>query len=473
MNKELNDKICGLRYDPKEILSIQGEDISSFVPNTGYHDQQKYIVVHRQKAGLTTENAELSALESIKNSVYPGAILLANRALMDNNPTVPSFLRAPMRFHIDLPGLGKDGAFTIDNPTQSALEAKIDEKFTEWCDKCSDKYRINAAIKYKDTMAYSESQLSAALNLNYKSASADLGIDFKAISEGKKSVMVCEYEQIFYTVKCDKPEFPAQFFADSVTWQDLQAKGIGNDAPPAYVHAVSYGRRVFVKLETKSTSSKVEAALRAAMQDDFDIEASAEYKSILKNTSMSVIVLGGGVHYASELIQAKELKEVKAILAKSATCGKDNPGRLFSYTCNFMKDDAVAVVKDTSEYIETTCTEYADGTITLQQNGGYVGQFCVTWEQRTYDDKGVEKVEPHSWEGNWQDRTSPFSVDIPLAGNCFDIHVVARECTGLAWEWWRKVIDVSKVPLIKQRTFHIGGTTLSPSKSISPAIGPS
>ena len=67
MTQELNEKICGLRYDPKEILSIQGEDISSFVPNTGYHDQQKYIVVHRQKAGLTTENAELSALESIKN----------------------------------------------------------------------------------------------------------------------------------------------------------------------------------------------------------------------------------------------------------------------------------------------------------------------------------------------------------------------------------------------------------------------
>lgn len=58
-------------------------------------------------------------------------------------------------------------------------------------------------------MAYSESQLSAALNLNYKSAATDFGIDFKAISEGKKSVMICEYEQIFYTMKCDKPEFPA------------------------------------------------------------------------------------------------------------------------------------------------------------------------------------------------------------------------------------------------------------------------
>ena len=122
-----------------------------------------------------------------------------------------------------------------------------------------------------------------------------------------------------------------------------------------------YGRRVFVKLETSSTSSQVEAALRAAMQDDFDIEASAEYKSILKNTSMSVIVLGGGFRYASELIQAKQLKE-----------------------------DAAAVVKDTSEYVETTCTEYADGTITLHQDGAYVGQFRVTWKKRTYDNEGKE-----------------------------------------------------------------------------------
>ncbi len=470
MNKELNDKIRGLQYEPKKILSIQGTGESSFIPNTGFHDQQKYIVVHREKARLTTETAELSALENIKNSIYPGAILLADRNLMDNNPTVPAFSRAPMRFRIDLPGLGKAGVFTIDDPTQSALEAKIDEKFTEWCDKYCGRYQINAAIKYKDSMAYSESQLSAALNLNYKSAAADLDIDFKAISEGKKSVMICEYEQIFYTVKCDKPESPAQFFTDDVTWQELQAKGISNDAPPVYVHAVSYGRRVFVKLESRATGSKVEAALRAAMKDNFDINANAEYKSILENTSMSVIVLGGGVQYASELIQAKDLKEVKAILAKSATCGKENPGRLFSYTCNFMKDDASAVVKDTSEYIETTCTEYTDGTITLRQDGGYVGQFRVTWKKRAYDKTGAEIVEDGSWEGSGKSRTSPFSADINLEGNCFDIHVEAQEDTGLVWEGWRKLIDVSHVPLIKHRTFHVGGTTLNPTRSIEPPV---
>lgn len=396
--------------------------------------------------------------------------MLADRSLIENTPKVPSFPRAPMQFHIDLPGLGGDGSFAIENPTQSALETKIDEKFRAWCENCSQDYKINATIKYRDTMAYSESQISAALNLNYKSAAADLGIDFKAISEGKKSVMICEYEQIFYTVKCDKPEYPAQFFTDSVTWQDLRSKGVSESAPPAYVQAVSYGRRIFVKLETSSTSTDVEAALRASMKNDFDINANAEYKKILNNTSMSVIVLGGGVQYASNLIQADNLKKVKDILAASAVCGKDNPGYLFSYSCNFMKDDAPAVVRDSAKYIETTCTEYSGGTITLKQDGAYVAYFEVTWKERTYDKNGVETIKPCSWPDNGKYRTSGFSTDIALAGNCFDIHVQAWEFTGLAWEKKRKVIDVSGVPLVPQRTFRISGTTLKPRKSISPEI---
>lgn len=470
MSQELNEKIYGLDYDPKELLSVQGDELDSFVPNAGRIDNQKYIVVHKKEVNLSTENAELSALENIKNAIYPGAIVLADRSLIENAPKVPSFSRAPMRFYIDLPGLGSGGSFTIENPTQSALETKIDEKFREWCETCSKDYKISAAVKYRDTMAYSESQISAALNLNYKSAAADLGIDFKAINEGKKSVMICEYEQVFYTVKCDKPERPAQFFAEGVTWQDLQSKGVSNSAPPAYVQAVSYGRRIFVKLETSSTSTEVEAALRASMKNDFDINANAEYKKILNNTSMSVIVLGGGVHYAASLIQAETLKAVKDILSESAACGKDNPGYLFSYSCNFMKDDAPAVVRDTAKYIETTCTEYSGGTITLKQDGAYVAYFDVTWKKRTYDEKGVEKIETCSWPDNGKHRTSGFSTDIYLDGSCSDIHVQAWEFTGLAWEKKRKVLDVSGVPLVPQRTFRISGTTLKPRKSISPEV---
>lgn len=471
MNKEINKKLAELKYNPTKILSVGGdESIPEFCPNVGSFDQQKYIVVHKEEASLSTENAELSVLENLENSVYPGAIVLANRALMENSPTVLAFPRRPMTFRIDLPGLGQAGTFTIENPTQSALEAKVDEIFTLWCDKYSRTHQIAATIKYRDTMAYSESQVSAALNLDYKAVSTDLGIDFKAISEGKKSVMICQYEQVFYSVKCEKPAYPAEFFADSVTWEDLVAKGISNTTPPAYVHSASYGRRIFVKMESRSTSAEVEAALRASMKDDFNIKMNAKYKEILENTSMSVIVLGGGVQYATALIEAKDLKMVRSILAESAVCGKDNPGRLFSYACNFLKDDAAAVVRDTSKYIETTCTEYMGGTITLEQTGGYVAYFIVTWKKREYNKAGKLLETPGEWHGNGKRHTSPFSEDIYLDGSCYDIKVEAWVRTGLAWEQERKVIDVSGVPLIPKRKFHIGGTTLNTTKSITPPI---
>ncbi|MDO5602339.1 MAG: thiol-activated cytolysin family protein [Oscillospiraceae bacterium] len=470
MNQELNNHILSLQYDPEAILTISGQDTTSFIPNQGRLDNQTYVVVHKEEASLEAHNAELSALENLENSVYPGAIVLADRRLMENTPTVPAFKRAPMTFYIDLPGMGKAGRFTIENPTQSNLKTAVMEKFKEWCDQYSHDYKINAVIKYKDTMAYSESQLSTALNLNFKNVSSELGVDFKAIASGKKSVMLCEYEQIFYNVLCDKPEHPADVFDNSVTPQDLRDKGVCNSAPPAYVHAASYGRRIFVKLETTSNSSLVEAALHASMQDNFDIKAHAEYKEILDNTSMSVIVLGGGTQYASQLINADTLKTIKDILAQSADCGKENPGCLFSYACNFLKDDRSAVVNESSKYIETTCTEYPGGCITLDHNGAYVAYFNVNWKERRYDEKGKETFDNRSFSGNGKYRTAHYAEDIPLGGNCYDIHVSAHEFTGLVWDNVRQVFDVKGVCLLPRRTFHIGGTTLSPSKSIDPAL---
>lgn len=472
MSQDINTEIAALDYNPAEILSVQGDDTTSYISNRGIHDKQKYIVIHKEPVTLTSETVNLSALENIKSSIFPGAIVLANRALAENTPTVPAFPRAPMTFHIDLPGLGSAGAFTVANPTASAVNAKVDEMFTLWCDKYAKDYSINAAIRYRQATAFSESQLSAALHLNYSSAKAELDVDFKAVSEGKKSVIICEYEQVFYTVTCDRPTSPAQFFADNVTWKDLKTKGVSASAPPAYVSSVSYGRRIFVKMESSCSRTELEAAVTAAGKSDFDINASANvaYKKTLSETSMSVIVLGGGVQFASQMVTAETLKELKTILAESAMCDRKNPGRLFSYACNFMKDDALAVVHDSSKYIETTTTEYTDGVVTLKHTGGYVAQFRVSWKVRDFNEKGEEIVKSASWGGGGEDRTAPFSTDIPLAGNCFDICVKARECTGLAWEWWRTVIDAKNIPLLPQRTFHIYGSTLSPQKSIEPSL---
>ncbi|MBL2086613.1 hypothetical protein ELI61_29620, partial [Klebsiella pneumoniae] len=48
-----------------------------------------------------------------------------------------------------------------------------------------------------------------------------------------------------------------------------------------------------------------------------------------------------------------------------------------------------------------------------------------------------------------------------------NIKIVARECTGLAWEWWRTIINEQNVPLTNEIKVSIGGTTLYPTASIS------
>lgn len=66
-----------------------------------------------------------------------------------------------------------------------------------------------------------------------------------------------------------------------------------------------------------------------------------------------------------------------------------------------------------------------------------------------------------------KNRTAKFNTEIYLKGNSRNINVKIRECTGLAWEWWRTIIDDKNIPLVKERTYSIGGTTLHPSTSVT------
>ncbi|MEH7458281.1 thiol-activated cytolysin C-terminal domain-containing protein, partial [Bacillus sp. JJ1127] len=72
-----------------------------------------------------------------------------------------------------------------------------------------------------------------------------------------------------------------------------------------------------------------------------------------------------------------------------------------------------------------------------------------------------------TWEGNNKDKTAHFSTVISLPPNSKNIKVLARECTGLAWEWWRTVINEQNVPLTNEIKIWISGTTLYPTYNIS------
>ncbi|WP_142415088.1 thiol-activated cytolysin family protein [Hathewaya massiliensis] len=459
-SEELDEKIYELSYDPRKILSYNGEKVESFVPAESFENSDKFIVVKREKKNISDSTADISITDSINDRTYPGAIQLANRNLIENKPDIISCERKPITISIDLPGMSEDGTKVVNSPTYSSVNAAINSLLETWNSKYASKYSIPTRINYSDTMVYSKSQLSTMFGCNFKGLSKALNIDFDSIYKGEKKAMVLAYKQIFYTVSVDGPNRPSDLFGDNVTYNTLALKGVNKDNPPAYVSNVAYGRTIYVKLETTSKSAKVKAAFKALIENQ-DISSNAEYKDIINQSSFTATVLGGGAQEHNKVV-TKDFDVIRNVIKDNSVYSPQNPAYPLSYTSTFLKDNKIATINNKTEYIETTATEYDSGKIILDHSGAYVAQFQVTWDEVSYDKQGNEVIEHKAWSGNNSDRTAHFNTEIYLKGNARNISIKAKECTGLAWEWWRDVLDIKNVPLVKERKVSIWGTTLYP-----------
>ncbi|GGG01943.1 thiol-activated cytolysin family protein [Paenibacillus aceti] len=462
---DIDAGIAGLSYDRHAVLAANGDQINSFIPKEGIQSNGKFIVVEREKKSISTSPVDVSIIDSMTSRTYPGAIQLANQAFVDNQPDLIMTQRQPLEISIDLPGLRNENTIMVQNPTYSSVNGAVDQLVSTWVDKYSDTHTLPARLQYAESMVYSKNQISSALNVNAQALTNTLGIDFNAVSSGEKKVMVAAYKQIFYTVNAALPNNPSDLFGEGVTFDELVRKGVSNDSPPLMVSNVAYGRTIYVKLETTSKSSDVQAAFKALLQNA-SIQSSGQYQDIYENSSFTAVVLGGDAQTHNQIV-TKDFSVIQSVIKDNAQFSPRNPAYPISYTSVFLKDNSIAAVRNNTEYIETKTTEYSKGKITLDHSGAYVAQFEVYWDEVSFDENGQEVVTQRAWEGNWQDKTAHFSTEIPLPPNAKNIRIFARECTGLAWEWWRTVIDEHNVPLNSNINVSIWGTTLYPYSSIT------
>ncbi|HDX9579729.1 TPA: thiol-activated cytolysin family protein [Bacillus pseudomycoides] len=462
---DIDTGIGNLKYDSRDILAVNGDKVESFVPKEGKNSNGKFVVVEREKKSLTTSPVDISIIDSVANRTYPGAVQLANKAFADNQPSLLVAKRKPLNISIDLPGMRKENTITVQNPTYGNVSGAVDELVSTWNEKYSKTNTLPARMQYTESMVYSKSQIASALNVNAKYLDNALNIDFNAVANGEKKVMVAAYKQIFYTVSAEQPNNPSDLFDNSVTFDELTRKGVSNAAPPVMVSNVAYGRTVYVKLETSSKSKDVQAAFKALLKNN-SVEASGQYKDIFEDSTFTAVVLGGDAKEHNKVV-TKDFNEIRNIIKDNAELSSKNPAYPLSYTSTFLKDNAVAAVHNNTDYIETTTTEYSSAKMTLDHYGAYVAQFDVSWDEFSYDEKGNEVLTHKTWDGNNRDRTAHFNTVIPLPPNSKNVKVLARECTGLAWEWWRTVINEQNVPLTNEIKIWISGTTLYPTYNIS------
>jgi len=459
----IDQKINGLNYNPLQVLAFNGKPEENFVPAEGVDMDGKFIIIRREKTKINNENFDIAVVESIRDRTYPGALLLANESLVNNMPTSLICDRAPVNLRINLSGIGVDGTAEVKEPNYSNVSAAIDRMLEEWYRKYATSNSLPANYSYHETRAYSEDQLSVALGCNFKILNVGLNIDFKSISANKKSVYVLAFKQIYYTVSIDAPSNPSGFFANNVTWEDLVDSGVNEKNPPAYVGSVSYGRMIYVAIETDYISDEIEANLKLAIKDN-KLDADVMHKSIFDGCKYSAVVIGGNAEAHTKVV-TKNFAEIERLITNYAVLSKDNPAVPIAYTAVFMKNNVMGVINGAAEYVTTTSTTYTSGSVNLKHTGGYTARFYVTWKERSFEN-GVERLsETKGWERNGNHVTAPFHTTIPIPANAVQLHVKATYATALVWEPWRTIVD-QPILLAPNVQVSIWGTTLNSKSSV-------
>ena len=455
---ELNKYLFGLNYDKTNILTRRGEAIENYTNTSTKQQGSEFVVVEKVKKNLSSSHADV-AINS-NGDIYLGALFKANQDLLENKPQQISLDRNKSRISVDLPGMVGGDSYVDATPTVSGMQEGVNTLLNRWHEKYAAKNPAPARMQYESTSAYSMNQLKAKFGSDFEKVGVNLKIDFEAVNKGEKQIEVVDFKQVYYTANFDAPKNPSDVFAPGVTVDQLKERGIDENTPPVYVSSVSYGRQMYVKFETTSKSTELKAAINAVIKG-VPIKAESEWARVLKNTTVTVSIVGGNADGAARVVTGT-VEDLKKLIQEGATFSTQNPAVPISYKTTFLKDNQVATIQSNTDYIETKVTSYKNGYLNLQHKGAYIARYYVYWDEVTYDKDGIESIRSRQWEHNGQNRTAGFQTELQFKGNVRNIRVKIQEKTGLVWEPWRTVYNRTDLPLVQKRTIINSGTTIRP-----------
>ena len=455
---ELNKYLFGLNYDKTNILTRRGEAIENYTNTSTKQQGNEFVVVEKVKKNLSNGSADVAI--NGNGDIFLGALFKANQDLLENKPQQISLDRSKGRISVDLPGMVGGDSYVDANPTVSGMQEGVNTLLNRWHEKYAAKNPAPARMQYESTSAYSMNQLKAKFGSDFEKVGVNLKIDFEAVNKGEKQIEVVDFKQVYYTANFDAPKNPSDVFASGVTVDQLKARGIDENTPPVYVSSVSYGRQMYVKFETTSKSTELKAAINAVIKG-VPIKAESEWARVLKNTTVTVSIVGGNADGAARVVTGT-VEDLKKLIQEGATFSTQNPAVPISYKTAFLKDNQVATIQSNTDYIETKVTSYKNGYLNLHHKGAYIARYYVYWDEVTYDKDGVESIRSRQWEDNGKNRTAGFQTELQFKGNVRNIRVKIQEKTGLVWEPWRTVYNRTDLPLVQKRTIINSGTTLRP-----------
>lgn len=454
--------IKGLKPNWSQLLSVSLTPTSQPVVKDGrVVDSAKVVICTSEKvtAGLDQWVSEGAILNPGSTTVWPGALLVGDRALAQGAPTPLIVPRAPVTIRVNLPGLGAQGARTVANPTNVSVNNAVSEVVNLWLKTKAKGFTPVLRAFSQSQKSYSQSQIAVDMGFSAQWKSGSASAAMKAQSSSESTVTMKSFKQIYYSVDIEEAGAAGSFFAPDYT---LTANDVSNDAPPTYVRSVDYGRLIVAQMQVDKAMSEIdaEAAMEYASSATVKGNVSANIKNAAESAQYRVIAIGGGARQddAIELFSG-DLSKFRAAIKAGFVFSADNPAQPIAYTVASL-DRVQRLMNATTTYVKSDCQEFPNRSVELKSSGWFVSKFAVTWIEPS-GPNGI--VQPKAWRSG--DKTSPYaSGRIYIPGDAKKISIVGQNYTGLAWDKLRTPLNLKGSDLSKQHScFKLTGTTLKPS----------
>ncbi|NUP11570.1 MAG: hypothetical protein HOW73_36455 [Polyangiaceae bacterium] len=297
----------------------------------------------------TAQFEEFVSFQPNSATLWPGVVVQGDDA--ENGLLTPVGVDlAPVTFSLSLENIAASPVGEMPDPSLSAFRDARNAILAQGVTGATP-----AALDFEIVQVNSESQLSVALGANVNwPGGPDIAASFSFDSSSKKTKILVNFTQAYYTVDVDTPNSPSDFFAAGTTVDDLEP-WMGNGNPPLYVQSITYGRRVIFSVQSDHSASEIKAALEASYNGVVASgggNVSTSHKQVLEESTIRAFVLGGSGEDATGAIQGFD--GLIEYIQKGGSYSQDSPGAPIAYKLAYL-DNAVTKMAFTTDYAERSC----------------------------------------------------------------------------------------------------------------------
>lgn len=307
---------------------------------------------------LTQNPREIVTYNPDSEILWLGA-LLQGKGYVDGIGSLqelPIRQRGPMKITIDL--LTGDNTRTVNSPDAATVNSAIGELIQAASDAG---HKAGSSIFYDEKQTYSLEQSALDLGFSARYMGSEVSGKLSFDQSFEENTLTAYFVQRMFTTSMILPQEPQEVFGPDFTEAQLQEQvdrgRIGEDNLPTFISSISWGRLMMLTMTSTYSVSDMKAALEASYEsvtgDGGGGSVSGELLTILSNSEIQVVTVGGDDESALGLLKSGKLGDFFDTTASLTSA------RPISYTVRNLADNTIAKVSETTRYAIRECSAVA------------------------------------------------------------------------------------------------------------------